>query len=78
MREACQILRREFPYIDNIDLFLEPITIASACNKVFCKRLLKPDTIGLIPSGGYSGNVNYSNKAMMWLVYRERTDGSHI
>jgi G:T-mismatch repair DNA endonuclease (very short patch repair protein) len=45
---------------------------------VLRKRFLKPDTIGLIPSGGYSGNVNYCNKAMMWLVYRERTDGCTI
>ena len=39
---------------------------------------LKPDTIGLIPTGGYSGNVNYSKKALMWLVYREQTDGCRI
>jgi hypothetical protein len=32
---------------------------------VLRKRFLKPDTIGLIPSGGYRGNVNYSSKAMM-------------
>ena len=32
----------------------------------------------LIPSGGYSGNVNYSNIAIMWLVYREQTDGCTI
>ena len=42
------------------------------------KRFLKPDTIDLIPSGGYSGNVNYSSKAMMWLVNREPTDGCTI
>ena len=62
LREACQILRREFLHIGNIDVFLESITIASAFNKVFRKWFLKPDTIGLISSGGYSGNVNYSNK----------------
>ena len=72
LREACQILRREFLQIGNIYVFLESITIASASNKVLRKRFLKPDTIGLIPSGGYSGNVNYSNMAMMWFVYRER------
>jgi hypothetical protein len=42
------------------------------------KRFLKPNTIGLIPSGVYTGNVNYSNKAIMWLVYREHTDGCTI
>ena len=65
LREACQILRREFLQTGNIVVFLESINIASACNKVLRKRFLKPDTIGLIPSGGYRGNVNYSSKAMM-------------
>ena len=44
--------------IGNIEVFLEAITIAFACNKVLRKRFLKPDTIGLIPTGGYIGNVN--------------------
>jgi len=52
-------------------VFLQSVTIASACNKLMRKRFLKPNTIGLIPSGGYTGNVNYNNKAIMWLVYRE-------
>ena len=54
------------------------MTIASACNEVLRKLFLKPDTIGLIPTGGYSGNVNNSKKAMMWLVYREQLDGCRI
>ena len=37
LREACQILRREYLQIGNIDVFLESITIASACNKVLRK-----------------------------------------
>jgi hypothetical protein len=39
---------------------------------------LKPDTIGLIHTGAYTGNINYTNKAMMWLLYSEQTDGSCI
>jgi len=42
---------------------------------VLRKRFLKPDIVGLIPTGGYSGNVNYSKKASMWLVYGEMKDG---
>jgi len=38
--------------IGNIEVFIESITIASACNKVLRKRFLQPDTIGLIPTGG--------------------------
>ena len=78
LREACRVLRSEFTQIGNIDVFLESDTIASACNKVMRKRFLKTNTIVLIPSGGYIGKVNYSNKAIMWLVYREQTDDCSI
>jgi G:T-mismatch repair DNA endonuclease (very short patch repair protein) len=64
--------------IGNIEVFLEAMTIASACNKVLRKRFLKPDTIGLIHTGGYSGNVNYSKKSIMWLIYKEQIDGCEI
>jgi hypothetical protein len=70
LRQACQVFRREFIVIGNIEVFIETITIASACNNVLRRRFLKPNTIGLIPAGGYTGNVNYSKKAIMWHVYR--------
>ena len=47
-------------------------------HKVLSKRFLKLDTIGFIPTGGYSSNVNYSQKALMWLVYREQLDECRI
>jgi hypothetical protein len=59
-------------------MFQESITIASACNKVLRKRFLKPDTIGLIPTGGYTSIIKQSKKALMWLVHRERTNGCTI
>jgi hypothetical protein len=62
----------------NIDFFLESVILAPASNKLLRKRFLKPNTIGLIPPGGYSGNINYSIKSKMWLVYREQTDGYTI
>jgi hypothetical protein len=34
LRQACQIFRKDFMEIGNIDVFLEAVTIASACNKV--------------------------------------------
>jgi hypothetical protein len=58
LRQACQVFRREFIEIGNIEVFIESISIASACNKVLRRRFLKPDTIGLIPAGGYMGNIN--------------------
>jgi hypothetical protein len=65
LRQSCQAFRREFKDIGKIEVFQESITIASACNKVFRKRLLQTYTIGLIPKGGYSGNVKYGKKALM-------------
>jgi hypothetical protein len=55
--------------IGNIDVFVETITISSACNKVLRKKFLKPDTLGLIPAGGRIFNNKYSKKAMMWLLH---------
>jgi hypothetical protein len=78
LRHACQILRRDFMEVGNIDVFLESCTIASACNKVLRKRFLKPETIGLIPSGGYTRNRNYSKKALMWLLHMEQEDSCTI
>jgi len=78
LRQACQIFRRDFVGVGKVDVFLESCTIASACNKVFRKRFLKPETIGLIPSGGYSCNRNYSKKALMWLLHMEEEDKCKI
>jgi len=78
LRQACQIFRRDFIEVGNVDVFLECRTIASACNKVFRKRFLKHETIGLIPSGGYSCNRNYSKKALMWILHMEEEDNCKI
>jgi hypothetical protein len=78
LRQACQVFRREFLHIANIEVFQESITIASACNKVLRKRFLKPYTIGIIPAGGYTGGVKYSKKAIMWLLYKEKVNGIKI
>lgn len=64
--------------IGNIDVFLEAVTIASACNKVFRKNFLTPETVGLIPTGSYTANRRYSKKALMWLLHMERIDGYQI
>ena len=78
LKQACRVIRREFLQVGNIDVFDRSVTIASVCNKVLRQIFLKPDTIGLIPTGGYSGKVNYSKKVRMWLVYRELLDGCRI
>jgi hypothetical protein len=77
-RQACQIFRRDFMKIGNIEGFLETVTIASACNKVLSKKFLKPETIGLLPAGGYVANNRYNKKALMWLLHMEQTYGFHL
>jgi len=62
--------------IGNIEVFVEALTIASACNKVLGKKFLRPETIGLLPPGGYS--ANNSKKALMWLLRMEQTDDCQI
>jgi hypothetical protein len=64
--------------IGHVEVFLDTVTIASACNKVLRCWFLKPDTTGLIPTGGYTGNLNYSKKAIMFLIYTEHTDNCKI
>ena len=52
LRETCCVLRREIIHISKIDVFLESVTIASACNKVLRKRFLKPNTMVLFRRAG--------------------------
>jgi len=40
LRQACRVFRREFMQIGHIDVFVESITIAFACNVVLRKRFL--------------------------------------
>ena len=78
LQQACRVFRREFLEIGNTEVFLEALTLASACNKVLRKKCLKPETIGLIPPGGYITNRRYNKKVLMWLLHMERTDGCRI
>jgi hypothetical protein len=78
LRQACQIFRRDFMEIGNIEVFLEAVTIACECNKMLCKKFLKPETIGLLPPGDYSANNRYNKKTLMWLLHMEQTDDCHI
>jgi hypothetical protein len=61
LRQACQVFRREFIEIGNV-VFIESITIASACNKVLGRRFLKPETIGLIPTVGYRSTLTKAKR----------------
>jgi hypothetical protein len=60
LRQACEVFRREFKQTGNIDVFLESITIASACNKVLRKRFVQPNTISR-PCNGLQPMTKLSN-----------------
>ena len=78
LRQACRDFRHELLKIENIEVFLESLTIASACNEVLWRTFLKPDTIRLIPTGGYTCNIKYSKKVIMLLIHIELTVGEVI
>ncbi|KAG5866291.1 hypothetical protein JTB14_023254 [Gonioctena quinquepunctata] len=50
---------------------MEATTIASACNKVYRRNFLKPNTIGIIPKRGYRWRDNQSKIAIQWMVWEE-------
>jgi G:T-mismatch repair DNA endonuclease (very short patch repair protein) len=78
LKQACCEFRNTFLKIGNIDVFQESITIASVCNKVFRKNFLKPNSIGLIPKGGYRKADKQSRKALLWMRYLEMNYPIHI
>jgi hypothetical protein len=51
--QSCLKFLECFLNTNNVDPLLECITIASACNLVFRRNFLKPETIGIIPQNGY-------------------------
>jgi hypothetical protein len=53
LRQSCLKFRECFLNTNSVDPLLECITIASACNLVFRRNFLKPETIGIIPQNGY-------------------------
>ena len=65
LRLACRVFCPEFLQIGNIEVFLESLIIASACNKVLRRKLFKSNTIGLSHTVGYTCNYNYSKNAIM-------------
>ena len=72
LREACRTFRKHFLQLGNVEVFLESMTIALACNKVFRQKFIQPDRVGLIPVGGYTDNRTQSKKAISWLLNEER------
>ena len=53
----------------SLDPFVNAMTIASACNKVYRRLFLKPNKIGVVPHGGYRRNDKQSIIGLKWLKW---------
>jgi len=53
--------------------FRQAITISSIRNKVFRTMFLKPDSVSIIPRGGYRMGDRQFVEALQWLAYICRT-----
>ena len=72
LRRACLAFRKTFLDCGSTDPFLECTTIASSCLRVYRKKFLKPNTIGIMPQRGYRNADKQSLKAIQWLTWMEK------
>ena len=71
LRRACLAFRENFMTFD-VDPFAECTTIASTCMRVYRKKFLKKNQIGIVPSGGYRMTYKQSVKGIQWLYWMEK------
>ncbi|OXU16303.1 hypothetical protein TSAR_012709 [Trichomalopsis sarcophagae] len=71
LRLACLAFRKTFIECGSTDPFLECVTIASSCMRVYRRQFLNKNTVGIIPSGGYRRANKQSLKAAQWLTWME-------
>ncbi|XP_050512049.1 uncharacterized protein LOC126888071 [Diabrotica virgifera virgifera] len=72
LTKACLTFRKQLMDTSNVCPFFEATTVASTCNKVFRRNFLQPNTIALIPKGGYRFKDNQSKIALQWLLWEEK------
>ena len=73
LRQSRCAFRNFFLKLVKMDPFRQTITISSDCNKVFRTMFLKPDTVGIIPRGGYRMGDRQSAEAPQRLAHIGRT-----
>ena len=70
LRLTCLAFRKTFTKF-GVDPFAECTTIASTCMRVFRKKFLNKNQIGIVPPHGYRWCDNQSEKAVHWLCWME-------
>lgn len=78
LTQACIKFRDLLMSVGNVCPFMEACTIASTCNKVFRRKYLTPQTIGIIPKAGYRWRDTQSKIAVQWLIWEERQRSINI
>lgn len=72
LKEGCEKFVQEFESITKINPLIACVTIASACNLFWRKKLLKADLTAVEPVRGWRGcQVNQSEIALQWLYYQD-------
>ena len=64
--------------VSDNDPFAKCISIASACNLVFRKNFLQPETIAIIPPHGHTPQDKQSVQALKWLRYVAEKESIYI
>ncbi|XP_030757090.1 uncharacterized protein LOC115882961 [Sitophilus oryzae] len=78
LTQACLKFRKLMIDEGNVCPFTEASTLPSACNKIFRRNFLQPETIGIIPKNGYRLCDNQSKIALQWLLWEEKERGVEI
>ena len=72
LKAGCRKFRKEFNQKADFDPMEKCVTIASACNRFWRKKLVPINKIASEPPRGWHGSrSNQSNKALKWLAWQE-------
>jgi len=72
LKAGCQTFRQEFKQKTDFNPMEKCVTIASACNRFWRKKLVPTNTIASRPPRGWHGTrSNQSVKALKWLAWQE-------
>lgn len=67
-----------FMEVTTVDPFERSLTIASACNLVYRKLFLKPNSIAIVPHNGYRAKNKQSAIGARWLQWMAKKRNINI
>ncbi len=78
LMSCCLRFEELFFEVTSVKPFNVAVTLAAACMHVYRRNFLKPETIALIPPGGYHREEIQSNMALKWLMYISESQNIEI